>query len=171
MNSNLDNTMKIGITYRSRLLNQHGDLLSEQTCKNIFTTQGMNYILDSALGDLNKLTAFYLGIFEGNYTPLITDTAATFPAAATETTAYTQANRVLFVKGGAVANGTISNVTAEAVFTFNASKRIYGAFTSSSQAKGSTLGVLVSAAKFPAYQDAVAGNLLYLQAGCQLVNV
>lgn len=162
--------LKVGFVYTMGLRDAHGKVLHEETVHNVFTTEGMNYMLDAALGSRSKLNNFYLGLFEGNYTPLITDLAATFPGSATETTAYTQANRVAFAPI-AVTNGVISNVGQEAQFTFSADKTVYGAFLTSSQAKGSVIGVLLSAAKFSSPQAAHAGNVLYLQAGCQLINL
>lgn len=162
--------MKVGFTYNLELRDARGKVLAKQTFHNIFTTEGMNYMLDVALGTRAKITTFYLGLFEANYTPLTTDTAAAFPAAATETTAYSQGTRVAFTPN-AVSNATITNIGFEAQFTFTADKTVYGAFTASSTAKGATTGVLLSAAKFASPQVAKNGNVLYLQAGCELINV
>lgn len=162
---------KIGFVYHFTLRERAGGrILGRETIRNVFTTEGMNYVLDAALGSRAKLNAFFLGLFEANYTPTTADTAAAFPAAATETTAYTPSTRVAFTPN-AVSAATISNVGLEGQFTFTADKTIYGAFVASAQAKGATTGVLISAARFGSAQVAKTGNVLQLQAGCQLINV
>lgn len=170
MNSLTNDRLAVGFTYRSRLLDQFGNLIDEQVVHNIFPTEGMIYLLGAGFGSTSKIATFFCGLFQGNYTPLVTDTAAAFPAAATESTAYAETTRVAFTPN-AVTTAQIDNVGLEADFTINASVTIYGAFLASSQAKGSVLGKLISAAKFGTPQIAVAGNVLSLQAGCSLVNV
>ena len=170
MDSNKFDELAIGFTYRSRLVDANGVLIDEQTIHNVFVIEGMKYMLGVGLGPTAKITQFFAGLFTGNYTPLETDTAATFPGSATETTAYSEANRVLFTPN-ALTTAQIDNVGSEAQFTINANVTIYGAFLSSGQTKGSTTGTLISAAKFPTPQVARVGNVLYLQAGCSLVNV
>ena len=109
--------------------------------------EGRNHQLDVVFHGGTPVTTWYLGVFEGNYTPLDTDTAATFPGASTECTAYDEATRPAFVEGAA-SGGIISNAGNEAVFTFNANKTIYGGFLASASAKSATTGVLMSAARF-----------------------
>lgn len=109
--------------------------------------QGRNHQLDVVFHGGTPVTDWRLAVFEGNYTPLDTDTAATFPGASTECVAYDEIVRPAFIEG-ASSGGIISNAGDEAVFTFNANKTIYGGFLISSSAKGATTGVLMSAARF-----------------------
>lgn len=163
------NLAKIGFEYWTELRDINGKLLSRGGGKNLYTLEGFDYMLDSAIGLDAKIPNFYMGIFEAAYTPLITDTAATFPAAATECTAYTGSSRKAWTANHAD-GGILDNVGHEAQFTMNANKTIYGGFIASGQAKGATTGKLISAAMFNSPQVAASGNVLTLGGGCTLVN-
>lgn len=133
-------------------------LADEGPDSNVVTDEGVNHILDVVLHGTTPVNPWYVGIFEGNYTPLITDTAATFPAAATESTSYSEATRVEYNEAAAVAKVT-SNSANKARFTMTANKTIYGAFLASSSAKQGTTGTLLSAAKFSAPRVLLANDL------------
>lgn len=108
-------------------------------------------------------------MYEGNYTPIAGDTAATFPASATESAAYAEATRPALVLG-AVTAGAVDNVASRAEFTANASKTFYGGFVSSAAAKGSTSGVLLSAVRFASPKVLSSGEILRVTAGFTLVS-
>ena len=165
----LRNVGIIGFEYWSELRDVNGKLLSRSGGHNLYTVEGFNYVLDSSIGVAAKIAIFYMGIFEGAYTPLITDTAATLPGSATECTAYSGSGRPAFVPNPAN-GGVLDNVGHEAQFTLTANKTIYGGFISSGQAKGSTTGKLISVAAFGSPQTGVTGNVLTLGGGCTLVN-
>jgi len=134
-------------------------VLSVEDITNLVPTEGINYILGAALTGVSPLSAWYIALFEGNYTPIPGVTAATFPAAATESTAYNETNRVTWI-AGSISAGSVSNSASKAVFTMNATKTIYGLAQSSVNTKSATTGVLVSVAKFAAAKDVVATDLL-----------
>lgn len=136
-----------------------GKILSVETVKNLVPTEGLNYILEAALRAGTVLPNWFVALFEGNYTPVAGVTAATFPAAATESTAYDEATRVAWVSAAAAA-GVVTNAASKAVFTINATKTIYGIAMSSASAKGATTGALVSVAKFAAAKSVVATDIL-----------
>lgn len=131
--------------------------------KNLVSNEGLNALLDTYLnGDgTAKIAAWYVALFEGNYTPVATLTAATFPAAATESTAYTEATRVLWVDAAASAQ-QITNTAAKATFTMNATKTIYGAALVSASAKSATTGVLFAASRFSVSRAVVAADQLLI---------
>lgn len=86
-------TVRVGFTY----LVEHvrgGVVIDREVVHNLVPTEGLNYILEAALRGGAALSTWYIALFEGNYTPVAGVTAATFPAAATECTAYDQATRV-----------------------------------------------------------------------------
>jgi hypothetical protein len=114
---------------------------------NIVVNQGLNALLNIMFNAGAQVTTWYLGLFEGNYTPIPSVTAATIASASTETTAYSQAGRPAFAPASA-ASQTITNTANRATFTFTASKTIYGAFLVSSQTKSGTSGTLFSATRF-----------------------
>lgn len=145
-----------------------GEVLSTEVVDNIIPTEGCNYVLNTSFVAGAALTPWYVGLFEGNYTPVAGDTAATFPASATECTAYAEAARVTWVPG-TVAAGAVDNSASRAVFTVNATKTVYGGFMTSVATKGSTLGVLGSAVRFAAPKAVTSGDILRVTSGVTLV--
>ena len=136
-----------------------GRLVDEWECHNIIPTEGLNHFLSATVGAGSQVTTWYVGIFEGNYTPIAGDTMATFVASSTESTAYAEAARPAFVDSTA-AGGATSNSSSKAEFTMNATKTIYGAFLSSVTTKSATSGVLLSAAKFSTAKVVDSGDIL-----------
>lgn len=131
---------------------------------NLITTEGLNHILSVALRDGSKLNNFYLAIFSGNYTPTATLTAATFAATATEivsgTEGYSNATRPQWSPAAPV-GGQIDNYTTKAEFNIVTATQvtIYGAALLSDAVKGSTSGVLISAARFASSRTEYNGNV------------
>jgi hypothetical protein len=127
---------------------RRGDRLVQpwQFDENIVVNEGLNHILNTEFHATAQITTWYIGIFEGNYTPVAGDTAANIAANSTESTAYTQANRVEWVEGAAAAQ-SITNPAASQ-FNINATKTIYGAFLVSSNVKSGVTGTLFAASRF-----------------------
>lgn len=142
-------------------LEQRGDsvVLSIEDASNLIPTEGLNYMLGAALTGVAQSASWFIALFEGNYTPVAGVTAATFPAAATESTAYNETTRVAWVPG-AIAAGSVSNTASKAVFTMNATKSIYGIAQTSISAKSGVTGTLVSVAQFSAVKNVVATDVL-----------
>lgn len=142
-------------------LERRGDsvVLSVEDVSNLIPTEGLNYMLGTALTGVAQSSTWYIALFEGNYTPVAGVTAATFPAAATESTAYAETNRVTWTPGS-IAAGSVSNTASKAVFTMNATKTIYGIAQTSVATKSATTGVLISAARFAASKAVVATDVL-----------
>jgi hypothetical protein len=126
---------------------------------NIVVNEGLNNLLDVYLHATTQTTAWYVGIFEGNYTPVATDTGANIAVNATESIAYSEATRPAWVEAAAAAQ-SITNSANKATFTINATKTIYGAFLISTSAKSDTLGTLFAATKFTAARSVVATDQL-----------
>ena len=139
-----------------------GEVISVTQDNNIVVDQGLDYVLGTAFdsGVTVPITSFYLGIFEGNYTPLSTDTAANITANSTESTAYDEANRPAWTHSTPVTGQSIDNLASKATFTINATKVIYGAFLVSSNVKSGTAGTLVAASRFAASRSVVATDQL-----------
>ena len=123
------------------------DVLHRDISSNIVTTEGLNYLLSVGLAGGSQVSPWYIGLFEGNYTPVPGLTAATFTAAATECTAYDEAARVAYVEG-TPSGGVIDNSASRAVFTMNATKTVYGGALLSVSTKSSTSGTCLAAARF-----------------------
>jgi hypothetical protein len=137
-----------------------GKIIDEFDAANLVVNQGLDHILSVEFAAAAQITSWFLGIFSGNYTPVAGDTAATFPASATESVAYTNATRPAFTVVEATQN--VTNAAAPATFTFNAGATIYGGFLSSSSAKGGTGGILFSAAQFASSKVMSSGDQLLM---------
>ena len=120
-----------------------GKLLGAVRAPNIVVNQGLNALLDIMFHAATQITAWYVGIYEGNYTPVATDTAATITA-------------------NSASGQSITNAASKATFTINATKSVYGAFLASASAKSATTGTLFSASKFSAARAVVDDDQLLL---------
>ncbi len=146
--------------YEARIV-RAGRVIDAFAFDNIVVTEGLNQVLGSALGGASAITTWYLGLYEGNYTPIASDTAATIAANAVETSAYAGGVRPTWTPAAA-ASGSITNAASRATFTFNADKTIYGALMISSQVIGGTAGKLLSAARFPTQKIVANGDQLLM---------
>lgn len=123
-----------------------GRVIEVDHAHNIVVNQGLNHILDVVLHGTTAVSPWYVAPFEGNYTPLATDTAANITANSTECTAYDESTRVEYNEAAASSQSS-TNSANKATFTFNATKTIYGAFLASASAKSATTGTLLAAVK------------------------
>lgn len=139
----------------------------EHMGKNIIPTEGLNALLDTAVGGASQLASWYVGIFKGNYTPIASNTAANALGAAGLYTECQDAdydpatNRPAYTLVAASA-GVITNAASKAEFTMKASITVYGAFVTSGQAKTATSGKLLAAKKFDAARTVVNTDILYV---------
>lgn len=169
MEAHETNDVKAGFTYLVEHV-RNGVVLSAEEIHNLIPTEGLDYLVNAALLGAAQSTAWYIALFEGNYTPIAGVTAATFPAAATESTAYAEANRVAWTPG-AVTAGSVSNAASKAAFTMNAAKTIYGIAQSSAPGKGAITGVLASVARFAAAKSVEAGDVLNVTSTISMTSV
>lgn len=117
---------------------------------NLLVTEGLIQILNSALAGQTQLSAFYISLFSGNYTPVAGLTAAAYASAATEFTDYTSGTRPVWTAPAATLTAELTNAAAEAVFTYNGTGpyNIYGSALISSSVKSGTGGKLIAATRF-----------------------
>lgn len=144
-----------------------GKLLAHQDegC-NTFTTEGMANILNVYFYGTTQPADIYCGIFKGNVTPALTDTAAAGLGAAGRLVECQDAdyddpltNREAYT---VVSTSTASctNTASKAEFTIADSITVYGAFLATSQAKTATTGVLVCAKRFTTAKTCIADDQL-----------
>lgn len=133
---------------------RNGETIDRWSTPNLVTNEGLNHILGVEFHGDTQITSWYIGLFEGNYTPVAGVTAATITAAATECTAYDSATRPAYDEAAA-ASQSITNSASRASFVFNATKTIYGAFLVSASAKSATTGTLFAASRFAASKAVV----------------
>lgn len=165
----MNSTAQAGFVYTVEVV-KNGVVIDREVVHNVMPTEGANQIISSALAGGAQVATWYLGLFEGNYTPTIADTALALPGLAAECTAYDGATRKTWTPG-AVAGGTANNSAAKAEFTFTAPKTVYGGFMSSAPAKGAVSGALVSAVRFPSPKVLDTDSILRVTAGITLTPV
>lgn len=144
-----------------------GKVIWVEKGKNIIPTEGLNHILNVAIGTASKSQAWYIGIFKNNYTPLSTNTAANslglngLYGEAQDAEYDPPSDRPTYTVSSAT-GGVISNAAAKAEFQIKQALTIYGAFITNTQAKNSTSGVLLAAKKFDTPRNVVSGDIVYV---------
>lgn len=138
-----------------------GKLIDEFEDHNLIVNQGLNSNLGVYFQGQTPITSWFMGIFQGNYTPVSTDTAATIASASTECSSYASPTRPAWTPAAPSAQ-SITNSASPASFVFNASQTIYGAFLVSSNVIGGTAGTLWSAGVFSSSKDVVSGDQLLM---------
>jgi hypothetical protein len=138
---------------------RNGEIIDSQTFPNLVCDEGLSHLLDVTLNGATQITAWYLALYEANYTPQADDTAANISSRATESTAYTEGTRVLWDTVAATGNA-VTNSASRATFTINATKTMYGVFLASNSAKQSTSGKLISVALFTNARSVISGDEL-----------
>jgi len=136
-----------------------GKVIDKWEDRNLVVNEGLNDLLQVYLGNGTQKATWYVGLFEGNYTPVATVTAATVASAATECVAYGELTRPEWVEAAASAQ-QITNTASKATFTINASKTVYGAFLISENTKGGITGVLFAASRFSTARALINGDQL-----------
>ena len=115
----------------------------------MYTTEGLKFIQDVKNGIVPPPAPYYIGLFSGNYTPSLSDVAATFSSLASEAVSYSETTRPQWLPVASIA-GESTNTTNKATFTCNANNtHVYGAFLVTSPTKGGTGGKLILAKRFP----------------------
>ena len=138
---------------------RNGEIIFKESIENLVVDEGLTHMLDVLFKAGTQISAWYLGIFEANYTPASDDTAANIAARCTESTAYVEAARQTFTSG-AISSNSVDNTAARATFTINATKTMYGVFLVSTSAKSGTLGTLLSVASFTTARPVISGDEL-----------
>ena len=162
-------TGKAGFEYVIETV-RDGVVIDREVVHNLIPIEGINYLINAGIKGASQLSSWFVGLYEGNYDPVPGDTAATFPAAATELTAYSEAARPALTLG-AVALGAVDNQASRAEFTGTTNgKLVYGGFVSSASAKGSGSGVLLSAVRFTSPKSLDAGTILRVTAGFSIIS-
>lgn len=144
-----------------------GQLLSaDDQGGNIFTTEGMNFILDEVFNAGGACTGdLYVGLFDQNVTPAAGDTAAAKLGAAgtygelQATTEMDEAARQAYVVVAA-SSANVTNTASKAVFTIAATRDIYGGFIVTDSDPTSTAGTLINAKKFTSSRSVVDNDVL-----------
>lgn len=129
-NKGMTNSVQVINTYHVECFDADGEHKWEETIKNLVTTEGLNYLLDSGFDSGTQLTTWYVGLKDTG-APAAADAAATLgvsPSAWTEYTEYSEATRPALTLG-TVTGGSIDNVGNVATFTITSpAPDVYGVF-------------------------------------------
>lgn len=136
-----------------------GKVIDKWEEHNLVVNEGLDHILDAVLHGSAQNASWFVGIFEGNYTPVGSDISADIAANAVESIAYDEVSRPAWDEAAASAQ-SITNSANKATFTINASKVIYGAFLISEGTKGGATGVLFAASRFAVARTVVDDDQL-----------
>lgn len=135
---------------------------------NTFTTEGMAFLLNTIFHDISKAASniWYVGIFKGNITPGLTDTAAVKLGAAGTYEECQDAdydspatNKPSYIPVD-TATAVITNAASAASFTIAASITVYGAFLGTTAAKATATGTLICAKKFGTARVVIDNDVL-----------
>jgi hypothetical protein len=161
------NLIKAGFIYTVETL-KDGVVIDREIVKNIIPIEGLNHLIAVGFKAAAQYPTWYIGVYEGAYSPTADDVMATFPITATELTAYVESTRRPLVLGD-VAGGAVSNILSKATITGTTDgKFAHGGFVCSAPAKGATTGPLVSAVRFSSPKPLGAGMALNITAGFTL---
>lgn len=122
-----------------------GSIAQQSIDANDLLLEGLVHALNVLIpptGGYAQIPTWYIAPFSGDHTPDPSVTAATFPEAATEFTAYTNATRYALVVANAATTPSTGNSANVPLLVFNTGGPydIYGAYLVSNANKGSTLG-------------------------------
>jgi hypothetical protein len=157
----MNQSLKIGGTFTYEHI-RNGEVIDTWSEHNIVVDEGLDYALGTAFASTSPSANWYIGVFKNNYAPIAANVIATFPGvgvAGESTTEYNETNRPTWTQAG-VATRSITNAVSPAVFTFNTSVSIYGAFLANSNVKGGTTGKLAAASKFSSVRAMLATDVL-----------
>ena len=166
----MNNEAAAGFTYLVEVVDAHGNVTDSETIHNLMPIEGLDHVLSTVLKSGAQVTQWFIGVYENLYSPTPNDTMALFPASAGESTAYVATTRPAFT-AGTIATGSVDNSAAKAEFAFTGTKTIIGGFISSSSAKGSTSGVLLSAVRFGSAKSVDASSTLRITAGFTMASL
>ena len=155
----------IGFTYEVTQISPSGIVVAHEKVHNLMPNEGITHILNAIFLSGNAAAGWYIAPYTNNYTPVVTDTAATFVASSNETSDYSETTRQKFNAVLASDGLSVVNTGSEAEFTFTAATRVAGLFISSNSAKQGTSGTLLSAALLSTPKQMEVDGVLRVNAG------
>lgn len=169
-NNSLDEKTKLGFKWDIEHYSKDEILKDKSEQLNIVPNEGLNYLLNRFFNKGTVVSNWYIGLFSGNYTPVNTDTAATFPGNATEFTGYSETTRQELIVPASLTGTSTDNSASPAIFTITSNATVYGGFLVSASAKSATTGILGSALKFTTSKPVEARDTLRVTLTLTLVS-
>lgn len=135
-----------------------------QRTPNLVTDEGLQYILNVALGKTPKPTAYYIALFNGSASPANNWTASNFASVASEivslTEGYSNATRPQWTPSEAKGNAIDSMEQATKLTIATTSQlNVTGTALLTHNVRGGTSGVLISATKYPVSRTFQNGDI------------
>lgn len=153
-----------GLQYTVETL-KDGVVIDRTVEHNIMPQQSIDHIASMIRGaGATPVASWYVGLFENNYVPSPSVTAADLVTTVGESQAYDEPDRPQWVNSYDGV-GFIGSTGTPAEFTMNSTKTIHGAFLVSTATKGGTGGILLSLARFATAKQVEAGTTLRVSAG------
>lgn len=164
----MSNLLGTGFIYTAQYFDPAGRLRWAEDVSNTIPQEGVDYFGNLLEGSASVVTPWYMGVFEGDYTPGPSSAAADLTTTIIETTTYDAAQRATWA---GVYDGVdrVANAASRAEFVFNQDKRVYGAFLVSTPGKLDVSGFLLSIARFSSPRDIESGGTLRVLGGIRLV--
>lgn len=134
-----------------------------------FPVEGRDYLLDVGVHGGVQIGAWYVALYEGDYEPQETDTAANIGVRATEITAYAEGTRPEFVEQGS-AGGATNNQGSVAQFTMTAEKTVRMFALVSSGGKGAAVGKLLAVQRLSSPRTYGPGDVIKVPISLTLIN-
>jgi hypothetical protein len=156
----VDASARFGGRFIGKIVRE-GEVIDEFDVPNLVVNEGLNHILGVELGGVTQITSWFLGLFQGNYTPQASDTAANIASNSTECSSYTSPTRLAWAPAAA-ASQRITNGATPATFTFNGAVTVYGGFLISNNTIAGTGGILLAETLFTAPKSVVDDDQLLL---------
>lgn len=149
-------TMTITGDYTVECFDAEGNLKWSEGFKNLVTTVGKNFMLDTTFSGSTYSAAWYLGLVNGASSPTYNaaDTMSSH-AGWTEFTSYSESTRPAPSWGSASAGSKATTATS---FSINGSGTVAGAFMTTNNTISGTTGTLYSAGNFSGGSRTVASG-------------
>ena len=151
----IESGAKLGGVFTIECFGKDGKLKWVEKAKNVCTDEGINSLLNVMFHASTQITTWYVTLFKTDTTPAIGDVYAVPGYTEIGTGDVVEATRQAYVEAAASAK-SISNAASKAVYTFTATRTIYGAALVGGGSAPTTFGdtasggTLFCAAKFAA---------------------
>lgn len=141
-------------------LDRNGDFKGEYEIPNGIVDEGLNHILGTTFNGVAQVATWYIGLVDNvGWTAFADADTLSSHAGWSESTDYTEANRVAWTEGAAAARSMTNAVTCD--FSINATGNLKGIFISSNNVKSTgNTGTLWSTAAFSSVVSTENGDTL-----------
>ncbi len=134
---------------------------------NRVVTEGLNAYLTNTLKTIPGSVAWYVGLKDTG--TIVAGDLMSSHAGWAELVNYSDTYRPTFTPG-TVANGSVDNSAAKAVFNINGADDVYGAFMCSEHTKSGTTGQLLGGHDFTAPRSVQANDILNVTVTCSIAD-